>query len=95
MRKVALFASLSLLTACATPSSPPPVEQPRPVVVDPRVCADLVAEPRLPAGATIPQPVGAEEQRASEAFLGWVQAVLDWGRQSAGRAKTAKDAACR
>lgn len=96
IRPVALFASFLLLTACATPSNPPipPVEQPAPQAVDPRLCADVQAEPRLPDGASFPQPVGEAEVAATELFLGWVQAALDWGRQYAGRATVAKDTLC-
>lgn len=87
---------MSLLTACATPSSqpPPPVEQPAPEAVDPRLCADVAPEPRLPDGAGLPQPVGEAEAAATELFLGWTQAVLDWGRKYAGVATVAKDSLC-
>lgn len=96
IRKVVLFASLSLLTSCATPSSPPPdVKQPAPFAVDPRLCADARPEPTLPDGASIPQPVGEEEAAAAEKFLGWVQAALDWGRSYAATADVARTTLCR
>lgn len=86
--------SLCLLGACATRSSPPPAEPPAAKAVDPRVCAALTGEPRLPDEAGIPQPVGATEQAASETFLNWVAGVLDWGRVSAHRAMLARNAVC-
>lgn len=62
--------------------------------MDPRVCADPSPEPAPPAGATVVQPVTPEEGAATEAFLGWVQATLDWGRVGWGRAAVARAAAC-
>ncbi len=48
----------------------------------------------MPVGASIPQPVGPDEQKATDAFMAWVASVLDWGRVNQGRAQTAKDTAC-
>lgn len=62
--------------------------------MDPRVCADVRQEPRLPDGAGIAQPVGEAEQTASESFLNWVADVLDWGRGNLGRAELAKKEVC-
>lgn len=48
----------------------------------------------MPDGASIPAPFGLPELEASEAFLGWTQAVLDWGRVNFARATKAKAASC-
>lgn len=82
------------MTACATPSNPAPPSAPKPAAVDPRVCADVSKEPALPKGATVVQPSTPEEGEATEAFLTWVQASLDWGRTGWARASLAKASAC-
>ena len=96
MLRIVLFASLCLLTSCATssPAPPAPVEQPRPRAPDPRVCADIPDEPSLPAAASIPQPVTPAERAATALFLSFVASVQDWGREAARRAGIARDEAC-
>lgn len=81
---VALSALLLTQAACATRSSPAPLP--------PSLCADVRAEPLLPDTAGIVQPVTPEERDATRAFLNWTAEVLDWGRENANRAETAKKA---
>jgi hypothetical protein len=90
MRKAVQYALCLGLMSCATPSKVPPAEQPAPQALDPRLCASVPAEPRLPDDAGLPQPVGDAEQAAATAFLLWVQEALDWGRGLAARAEVAR-----
>lgn len=59
---------------------------------DPRVCAQLPAEPVLPAGASVPAAVTPQERSALEAFLGWGRDLLDYARQLRARAEVAQGA---
>lgn len=76
------------LTACATPSSPGSVAQPRPVAPDPRVCAELEREPPVQGG--IVQPATETERAETEAFLNGEAEARSWGRRGWERAKLAK-----
>lgn len=82
----------SLLTACATPSRPKPVEQPAPRAVDPRVCARIEAEPPVKGG--IVQPATDAERAATDAFLNGEAEARAWGRRGWDRADLAKREAC-
>lgn len=47
----------------------------------------------MPAGASVVQPVTAEERAATEKFLTWVSDLIDASGENEGRAKLAQ-AAC-
>lgn len=80
-----------MLANCATPSVPPgPIEQPDPVAIDPRLCVDPPAEPRLPDEAGLPAPVTEEERAAVLAFILWNQSVLAVLRSLIDRAELAQ-----
>lgn len=83
IRKVALFAISSLLTSCATPSSPP-----RPI--PPSLCTEVERVKPLPDGAGIVQPVTEDEREATRLFLTWVAESLSIGGANANKAETAK-----
>jgi hypothetical protein len=95
MNRLAIICACLTLTACASTRTPDPIASAKPLAVDPRVCADIAPEPQMPPKASIVAPASAETQDATEAFLGWVAGVLDWGRVNAGRAEVAKGAACK
>lgn len=80
------------LTGCATPSNPGPVAEPKPLAVDPRICAPAEAEPKIEGGMV--QPATDAEREAADLFLNTVAAALEWGRLGWARATMAKDAAC-
>ena len=84
IRKAALFVSLSLLASCATPSNPSPVP--------PSSCTKVRRATPMPDGASIVQPVTAEEKNATRLFLGWVAESLGIGEENADRAETARKA---
>ena len=90
MRTIALFALLSLLSACATPSRQPmhPVEGPAPIAPDPRLC--VPAKPEPPVQGSIVQPATDEERAATGAFLTGEAAARDWGREGWGLAEIAR-----
>lgn len=91
IRKVALFASLSILASCSTPSPPrPTVDPPKPLACDPRLESDVPATPKPPAGASIVQPVTMEERAATSLFLGWVAELADVAGQNERRSRLAK-----
>lgn len=46
----------------------------------------------MPDTAGIVQPVTPEERDATRALLNWTAEVLDWGRENANRAETARKA---
>ena len=75
------------LASCATPSvSPPPaVEQPKPKAPDPRICAVVRKADDLPAGASIPQAVTAEERAGLSLFLTWVASLVDHDKAATDR----------
>lgn len=79
-----------ILACCATPSgpaakSPPAVE---PMAVDPRLCADLKAEPAV-QGALV-APATEAERGELDAFLTGEAAARDWGREGWLRAALAR-----
>lgn len=84
------------LASCATPSaSPPAVEKPAPLAVDPRVCGEVRKADALPAKASIPQAVTAEEREGLSLFLGWVAGLVDHDQQMTARADLARREACK
>lgn len=89
IRPAALCVSLSILGACAKPSSLPvePIAQPAPVAADPRLCAPLEAEP--PVAGTIVVPVTAEEREATREHLTSDADARSWGRRGWERASVA------
>lgn len=97
MTKLVALCALSLaLASCATPSaSPPVVDQPKPKAFDPRICAEVRKADPLPAGASIPQAVTAEERAGLALFLTWVAALVDHDRQMTDRADLARREACK
>lgn len=93
IRKAALFASLSLLASCSTPSAqdpPPAVSQPAPPKCDPRLEAEIRTAPTPPAGASIVQPATPEERASTAGFLTWVAGVLDVAQENEARARLAR-----
>ena len=76
------LAVLSLgLTACATrsPDLPTgPIEQPRPIATDPRLCQPPVPEPPVRGG--IVTPANEAERTATEEFLQGEAEARRWGR---------------
>lgn len=89
--RVALFVVLSLSSACATRSPPPPGPPIEPQACDPRLTAAAEAEPPV-AGAII-QPATEAERAAVEAFLSGEAQARAWGREGWARARIAR-AAC-
>ena len=93
MRRIALFASLWALSACATPSGslppPPAVEQPAPRAPDPRICAKVDDPPTLPAGADLVRPVTPEEARAFAIFMTFGAVLVDHDRRVTDQARLA------
>lgn len=85
--RLGTVAGALLLTACATPSTPPPIAQPAPKAVDPRVCAKAELEPKIAGG--IVQPTTDQERDATAAFLNYVSEALSWGRRGWERAAVA------
>lgn len=69
-----------ILAACSTPSLPGPISQPAPVACDPRMQAPDMAQPAAAPSASIVQPVTPAEQAATQGFLQWVAAMVDWGK---------------
>lgn len=95
-KAIALFALSLALASCATPSgSLPAAEKPRPQAVDPRVCAEVRKGEALPAKASIPQAVTAEEREGLSLFLTWVAALVDHDGQMTDRADLARREACK
>lgn len=96
MTKLAALCVLSLaLASCATPSaSPPVVDQPKPKAADPRICAEVRKADPLPAGASIPQAVTAEERAGLALFLTWVAGLVDHDREATERNELALNAVC-
>lgn len=84
IRTAALIGLSCLATSCAKPSSLTPLP--------PSLCAEVRAEPVLPSEAGIVAPADDTERAAYRAFLNWTAEVLDWGRENANRAETAKKA---
>lgn len=97
MTKAAVLFALSLaLASCATPSvSPPVVERPKPLAPDPRVCAEVRKADALPAKASVPQAVTAEEREGLSLFLTWVAALVDHDQQMTDRTDLARREACK
>lgn len=85
-----LFASL--LSACATPSSPGEVAQPAPKAVDPRICAHSEPEPAVQGGVV--QAATDEERAKLDAFLNGEAEARSWGRRGWERADLARRSAC-
>ena len=85
MRTIALCAALSTLAACATPSSP---ADPKPLAIDPRLCAEVKQEPPVQGG--IVQPATAAEREATSAFLTGEASAREWGREGWARATLAR-----
>ncbi len=85
-----------MLASCALLSErpPPPIEQPEPVAVDPRICAPAEGEPGMPDAATIVAAANQEEASAMALFLTYVQGVIAWGRAGWERADLARGAVC-
>lgn len=80
--------------SCATRSGRI-ADVPKPMAVDPQVCAAKVEEPRFPHNASIPKAVTPEESQAMQAFLLWVQQSLDWGKLGWYRFSQASEAVCK
>jgi hypothetical protein len=78
------------LTSCATPSSP--IEVPKPLAVDPRVCASLEKEPPVQGGLI--QPATEAERLAVADFLNSIAEIVSWGRRGWERSDLAKRQAC-
>lgn len=55
--------------------------------MDPRLCAEASAQPKLEG--SVVAPVNDAERVATAAFLGSVQALIDWGRQGWARSALA------
>lgn len=85
------------LASCATRSASPPiaVEKPKPEAVDPRLCADIKPRGALPAGASVPQPVTAEERQGLALFLEWVAELVDRDDQALERARLTQRDVCK
>lgn len=83
------------LASCQTPSgSLPPVEQPKPKAVDPRICMAVRRGEPLPAGAAIPQPVTAEERQGVALFLTWVAEQVGVRDENTDRSELARRQSC-
>ena len=82
IRKAVLCVFFSLLTGCAKPSSPTPLP--------PSLCSNVRPEPVIPAEAGLIAPADEAERDAYRAFLNWAAEALDWGRENASRAETAR-----
>ena len=82
IRKAVLCVFFSLLTGCAKPSSPAPLP--------PSLCNSVRAEPVIPDAAGFVAPADEVERVAYRAGLNWIAEVLDWGRENATRAETAR-----
>lgn len=79
--------------SCATHlKEPPPVVEPAPKAVDPRVCAKADPPP-VRAGGFV-QPATPDERAATEAFLNYVSEIASWGRRGWERAAIARKASC-
>lgn len=87
IKQAALFLSLSLLTSCATPSSPEP---PHAAAPDPQLCADLDPEP--PVVGQIIRPATEAARAATAVFLDGEAQARDWGREGWRRAGIARRA---
>ena len=88
--RVALFAALSLSSACAT-RSPPPVEvAPALQACDPRVTA--APEPEPPVAGGIVEPATPQEREAVSTFLSVEAQARAWGREGWARAGVARSA---
>lgn len=77
-----------MLSACAKPTKPDLAEQPKPVALDPRICADLKPEPVVTGSIVL--PVTPEEKEVVRAFLTGYAAWIAYGREGWARAKIAK-----
>lgn len=84
-----------MLASCATPSDPPRADTPKPLAVDPRVCAAVTKTPAMPGGASIVQPATDRERAATATFLNWVADLLDVATENEGRAETARREVCK
>lgn len=89
--RVALFATLSLSSACATRLPPSPEIAPAREACDPRLTAPLETEP--PVTGSIVQPATEAERAAVDAFLSSEAQARAWGREGWARAASAR-AAC-
>ncbi len=89
--RVALFAALSLLSACATRSPPLAEAAPAPQACDPRLT--VAPEPEPPVAGGIVEPATALERAAVSAFLSAEAQARAWGREGWARAGAAS-AAC-
>lgn len=87
--RVALFAALSLLSACAT-RSPLTLPATEPQACDPRLTAPGLDEP--PVAGAIVQPATPAERAAVDAFLSAEAEARAWGREGWARARLAREA---
>ena len=87
MKTAALAVSLCLLTSCATPSIPPPIEEPAALGVDPRRCVPLEKAPAVVGSIVAPET--AEEREAVRQHLTSDAEVAAWGRRGWDRAAIA------
>jgi len=81
-KPVVLLLACLMLASCAKPSSPTPLP--------PSLCNEVRPEPTLPDGAGLVQPVTPSDREAVGVFLGWVAEALEWGRENAQRAESAR-----
>ena len=86
-RTFALAVSLCLLTSCATPSIPPPIEEPAALGVDPRLCVPLEKAPAVVG--SIVAPVTEEEREAVRQHLTSDAERSAWGQRGWDRAAIA------
>lgn len=87
-----ILLSCVTLSACDKTLPPPKLaEQPKPLAVDPRLCADLVPAPKIEG--SIVAPVTPEERELYRMFLTSLARLVDHDAAGWERAKVAK-AAC-
>lgn len=92
MNRVAIAATaLAMLAGCATTPDPAPVQ-----VIEPCTALTLqpvVPQPRLPDGATVPEPLTEADAEGLRLFLDHVSTIAAWGREGWARLE-AQQRAC-
>jgi hypothetical protein len=92
MIRAAIVATVfALLAGCATTPDPAPMQ-----VIEPCTALTLqpvVPQPRLPDGATVPQPTTEADAEGLRLFLEHVSIIAAWGREGWARVE-AQQRAC-